>query len=78
MIRWLLGILLLSCASAAYSFDPIFILLMRMMRDQAISASVEAGVNSLRQGSPSQALAFGNALPASPDPQGSAEQRLPH
>ncbi len=51
-------------------------LLLRMMRDHAVSASLEAGVNSLRQGSPSQTPTFGDALLSMPEPQGSAEDGL--
>lgn len=76
MIRWLVCAVLLLCSSAAYSLDPILLLLVRMMRDHAISASVEAGVNSLRQETPPQAPKFGYGLPNTPEPQGNAEQRL--
>lgn len=76
MIRWLVCVVLLLCSSAAYSIDPILLLLMRMVRDHAISASVEAGVNSLRQAAPPQAPEFYYGLPATPEPQGNAEQRL--
>ena len=75
-IRWLVCVVLMLCSSAAYSIDPILLLLLRMMRDHAISASVEAGVNSLRQAAPPQAPTFGYALPTTPEPQGNAEQRL--
>ncbi|MBI2292721.1 MAG: hypothetical protein HYU73_20850 [Betaproteobacteria bacterium] len=47
-----------------------------MMRDHAISASVEAGVNSLRQDAPPQAPKFGYGPPKPLEPQGNAEQRL--
>lgn len=76
MIRWLVCVVLLLCSSAAYSLDPILLLLVRMMRDHAISASVEAGVNSLQQAAPPQAPKFGYGLPNAPEPQGNAEQRL--
>jgi hypothetical protein len=47
-----------------------------MMRDHAVSASLEAGVNSLRQAAPPQAPNFGNGLPAPPAPQGNTVQSL--
>ena len=76
MIRWLVCVVLLLCSSAAYSIDPILLLLVRMMRDHAVSASVEAGVNSLRQAAPPQAPKFGYGLPNAPEPQANSEQRL--
>ncbi len=76
MIRWLVCVVLLLCSSAAYSLDPILLLLVRMMRDHAITASIEAGVNSLRQKAPPPAPNFGYGLPNTPEPQGNAEQRL--
>ena len=76
MIRWLVCVVLLLCSTAAYSLEPILLLLVRMMRDHAVSASVEAGVNSLRKDAPPQAPSFGYTLPNPPEPQGNAEQRL--
>lgn len=76
MIRSLVCVVLLLFSSAAYSIDPIFLLLVRMMRDHAVSASLEAGVNSLRQESPSQVPKFGYALPTAPEPEGNVDQRL--
>lgn len=76
MIRWLVCVVLLLGSSAAYSLDPMLLLLVRMMRDHAISTSVEAGVNSLRQDAPPQAPKFGYGPPKPPEPQGNPEQRL--
>lgn len=73
MIRCLVCVMLLSSASAAYALDPMLILLLRMIRDQAISSSIEAGVESLRQQSPPQPPVSGIAQPA---PHGTEEQRL--
>jgi hypothetical protein len=51
-------------------------MLVRMMRDHAASASIEAGVNSMRQATPPQAAKFDYGLPSATEPQGTAEQRL--
>ena len=76
MIRCLVCVVLLLTSSAAYSVDPILLLLLRMMRDQAISASLEAGVGALKQEPSSQAPAFGFALPTQPVPRDSEERHL--
>ncbi len=73
MIRCLICVMLLSSSSAAYALEPMLILLLRMLRDQAISSSIEAGVESLRQKSPPQPLLSGFAQPA---PYGTEEQRM--
>ncbi len=76
MIRWLVCAVFLLSSSAAFSLDPILLLLVRMIRDHAVSASIEAGVNSLRQAAPPQTPKFGYGLPHTPAPQGDAEERL--
>ena len=75
MIRCLICVLLFSCASAAYA-DPILLMLLRMARDKAISSSLEAGVNSLQQGSTIPSPVYGFALPTPPLPKGSEEQHV--
>jgi hypothetical protein len=67
--------LLLCSASAAYA-DPVLILLLRMIRDQAISSSLEAGVTSLRHAPPPRSPAYGFALSSPPVPRGSEESRV--
>lgn len=89
MIRCLVCVMLLSSASAAYALDPMLILLLRMMRDQAISSSIQAGIGSLRQESPPQPPQAGvgslrqkspSQLPgllfAPPSPSGTEDERL--
>ena len=76
MIRCLIGVLLLCSASAAFA-DPILLLLLRMVRDKAVSASIEASVDNLRQ--PNKTMpspAYGFALPTPAIPRGNEEQQL--
>ena len=76
MIRCLIGVLLLCSASAAFA-DPILLLLLRMVRDKAVSASIEASVDNLRQ--PNKMMpspAYGFALPTPAIPRGNEEQQL--
>ena len=75
MIRCLVCVLFLFSASAAYA-DPVLLLLLRMLRDQAISSSLEAGVTSLRQPLSPQAPAYGFALSSPPGPRGTEESRV--
>jgi hypothetical protein len=75
MIRCLICVLLLFSASAAYA-DPILLLLLRMVRDQAISASVEAGVGALQRGATIPSPVYGFALPTPPIPRDSEERHL--
>ena len=75
MVRCLIGVLLLCSASAACA-DPILLLLLRFARDQAISASLEAGVGSVKQESTIPSPVYGFALPTPPIPKGTEEQRL--
>ena len=75
MLRCLIYVLLLCSASAAYA-DPVLILLLRMIRDQAISSSLEAGVTSLRQAPSPRSPAYGFALSSPPVPRGSEESRV--
>lgn len=73
--RCLMGVLLLVFSAGAFA-DPLLILLLRLMRDQAISASIEAGVGALRQDQAAPAPPFGYALPVPPVPRGAEESRL--
>jgi hypothetical protein len=75
VLRCLIYVLLLCSASAAYA-DPVLILLLRMIRDQAISSSLEAGVTSLRHAPPPRSPAYGFALSSPPVPRGSEESRV--
>jgi len=43
-----LGVILAFCSPAALAADPFVLFLLRMMRDQAISSALEAGVSSSR------------------------------
>jgi hypothetical protein len=56
--------------------DPIILLLLRMARDRALSASIEAGVNTVQQSSTIPSPVYGYALPTPPIPRGSEEQQL--
>lgn len=49
MRRCLVCALLLCWSSAASAVDPLTLMLLRMMRDHTISATLETGVNSLRR-----------------------------
>ncbi len=75
MIRCLICVLLLFSASAAYA-DPILLLLLRMVRDQTISASVEAGVGAMQRGATIPSPVYGFALPTPPIPHDSEERHL--
>lgn len=75
MVRCLIYVLLLCSASAAYA-DPVLILLLRMIRDQVITSSLEAGVTSLRQAPSPRSPAYGFALASPPVPRGSEESRV--
>jgi hypothetical protein len=75
MIRCLICVLLLFSASAAYA-DPILLLLLRMVRDQAISTSVERGVGALQRGATIPSPVYGFALPTPPIPHDSEERHL--
>jgi hypothetical protein len=72
----LILLLLMSLSTAATAFDPLLLLLLRALRDHAISNSIERGVNSLRQDAIAPAPSFGYALPSPPLQQGTEEGRL--
>ena len=76
MIRCIIAALILVSTSSALA-DPILLLLLRVARDRAVSASLEAGVNSMRQ--QNQTLpspVYGFALPTPAIPRGNEEQQL--
>ena len=75
MARCLIYVLLLCSASVAYA-DPVLILLLRMIRDQVISSSLEAGVASLRNAPSLSPPAHGFALPTPPVARGSEQSRV--
>jgi hypothetical protein len=74
MVRCLIGVLILCSASAAFA-DPVLLLLLRVARDRAVSASVEAGVNTIQQNSNIPSPVYGFALPTPPIPRGNEEQQ---
>ena len=76
MLRCLICVLLLGSASAAYALDPILLLVLRTIRDQAISASLEAGYNSVQRPLAPATPTYGYALPTAPVPHDSDEQYL--
>jgi hypothetical protein len=75
VLRWLIGVLMLCLTSAAVA-DPILLLLLRMARDRALSASIEAGVNTMQQSSTIPSPLYGFALPTPAIPRGNEEQEL--
>lgn len=75
MIRCLVGVLIL-CATSAACADPVLLLLLRMARDRAVSASIEAGVNSLQQKSNIPSPVYGFALPTPALPTGNEEEQV--
>ena len=77
MARCLVFVLCLSFVSTAAAIDPILLLLLRMVRDQVITMSIERGVEALRQeAKPPPAPIFGYALPTPPVTSGTEEQRV--
>ena len=57
---------LIFAISASAQADPLLLLLLRMMRDQAISNSVEAGLAPLQKPGAPGAPTFGYAMPTAP------------
>ena len=75
-VRGLIAAILLGLAVPA-SADPVLLLLLRFARDRAISTSLEAGYNSMRQ--PYATIpspVYGFALPTPPVAFGQEEQQL--
>jgi hypothetical protein len=57
--------------------DPLLLLLLRFARDKAVTSSLEAGVNSMRQPSSTNPTpSYGFALPTPAIPRGNEEQQL--
>ena len=75
MVRCIIGVLILFSTSAAFA-DPILLLLLRMARDKALSASVEASVESMQQKSNIPSPLYGFALPTPPIQRGTEEQQV--
>ena len=73
MVRCLIGVLILFSTSAAFA-DPVLLLLLRFARDKALSASIEAGVNSVQKSSTIPSPVYGFSLPTPPIPPGNEEQ----
>ena len=74
--RCLVCVLCLFFSATAAAADLILLLLLRVMRDQAISTSIERGVGAMRQEPGPPAPVFGYALPTPPVSDGTEEQRL--
>jgi hypothetical protein len=74
--RMIIGIVLLSVCASASAVEPFMLLLLRMARDKAISASIERGVGALTQTPATPAPLYGYALPIEPIAKGTEEQRL--
>lgn len=75
MLRCLIAVLVLCWTSAAFA-DPILLLLLRMARGKALSASLEAGVGALQQSTTVPSPKYGFALPTPPIPRGNEEQHV--
>jgi len=76
MLRTLVCVMLLSVSSASWAIDPILLLLLRMARDQILTSSVQAGVDSIIEEPRPAAPVFGYALPVQPPEKGAEEQHL--
>ncbi len=74
--RCLILIMLLTSSTTALALEPVLILVLRMLRDQAISMSIERGVGAMRQEPSAPAQPFGYPLASSPIESGTEEQRL--
>ncbi|MDB5809170.1 MAG: hypothetical protein JWN94_1292 [Betaproteobacteria bacterium] len=75
MFRYLVAALLMVFTSTALA-DPILLLLLRMARDKVVTASLEAGVNSLQQPPTMPSPVYGFALPTPAIPRGSEEEQM--
>jgi hypothetical protein len=61
------ALVFLLCAPAAWAFDPFTLLLLRMLRDHAVSSTLEAGVDaSQKRPGPDDAIAPRSFAPAQP------------
>ena len=77
MIRCIAGLLILFSTSSALA-DPILLLLLRFARDKAVTASLEAGVNNVRQQQypTNPSPSYGFALPTPAIPRGNEDHEL--
>lgn len=76
MVRCLVALVLL-CFTSVAAADPVLLLLLRFARDRALSASFEAGVNSLQQQYATvPSPVYGFALPTPPVAIGQEEQHI--
>ena len=76
MIRCIAGLLIMFSTSSAMA-DPILLLLLRFARDKAVTASLEAGVNNMRQQyATSPSPSYGFALPTPAIPRGNEDHEL--
>ncbi|HEV7819962.1 MAG TPA: hypothetical protein VGO84_02210 [Burkholderiales bacterium] len=77
MIRYIAGLLIMFCTSSALADPTILLLLLRFARDKAVTASLEAGVNNMRQQySTTPSPSYGFALPTPAIPRGNEDQQL--
>ena len=76
MIRCIAGLLIMFSTSSAMA-DPILLLLLRFARDKAVTASLEAGVNNMRQQyATNPSPSYGFALPTPAIPRGNEDREL--
>src|SRR3954470_20870014 len=77
MIRCIAGLLVMFWTSSALADPTILLLLLRFARDKAVTASLEAGVNNMRQQySTTPSPSYGFALPTAEIPRGNEDQQL--
>jgi hypothetical protein len=74
--RCLIGVLCLVLSTGAAAMDPILLLVLRLIRDQVIAASIEKGVGAMLQDSAPKAPTFGYALATPPVLSGTEEERI--
>jgi len=74
--RCLIGVLCLVFSTGAAALDPFLLLVLRLIRDQAIAASIERGIGAMRQESAPSAPVFGYALPTPSVLSGAEEERM--
>jgi hypothetical protein len=75
MVRYLVAALLMVSTSTALA-DPILLLLLRMARDKAVTASLEASVNNLQRPATIPSPVYGFALPTPAIPRGNEEEEM--
>lgn len=62
----MLGVVLASSSSAVLAFDPLVLFLLRMMRDQAASSAIEAGVSAAQEPEKPEVAAMPQPAPQAP------------